>query len=172
MVLDDSGSKDPLSASSPTRELGRSDGKRLSPSSRLGLTLVAIVVFLILGRLFLFDAAIVDGRSMLPGLGSGDVVLIFKAAYGLRNPSGGYFFLWGQPHHRDLVAAVRPDTGSLVVKRVWIEDVLSGTDQGLSSRDTSFFLLGDNKYESIDSRAFGPVPMSNILGRAFPLSLF
>ncbi|MCE1197097.1 S26 family signal peptidase [bacterium] len=150
--------------------MGPKRDKKRTPSFRLGLTLVGILAFLVLGRLFLFDAAIVDGRSMLPGLGSGDVVLIFKAAYGLRNPGGGYFFLWGQPRHRDIVAAVRPDTGSLVIKRVWIED--SGAESGSPRQDSLLFLLGDNKYESVDSRAFGPVPMSNVLGKAFLFPLF
>ena len=150
--------------------MGPKAERKRGPSFRLGLTLAGILAFLILGRLFLFDAAVVDGRSMLPGLGSGDVVLIFKAAYGLRNPMGGYFLLWGQPRHRDVVAAVRPDTGSLVIKRVWIEG--SGVESGVPRRDSPLFLLGDNKYESVDSRAFGPVPMSNILGKAFLFPLF
>jgi signal peptidase I len=139
------------------------------------LTLAAIIAFLVVARLFLFDVAIVDGRSMLPSLGSGDVVLVFKAAYGLRNPAGGYLLLWGRPRQRDIVAAARPDTGALVVKRVWIEEVYAGDGGDGASEplreDSLFLLLGDNKYESVDSRAFGLVPMSNILGKAFPLPL-
>jgi len=147
----------------------------LSPSFRLGLTLAAIIAFLVVARLFLFDVAIVDGRSMLPSLGSGDVVLVFKAAYGLRNPAGGYLLLWGRPRQRDIVAAARPDTGALVVKRIWIEEFDVGDEGDGASEplreDSLFLLLGDNKYESVDSRAFGLVPMSNILGKAFPLPL-
>lgn len=149
--------------------------RRLSPSFRLGLTLAAIIAFLVVARLFLFDVAIVDGRSMLPSLGSGDVVLVFKAAYGLRDPAGGYLLLWGRPRQRDIVAAARPDTGALVVKRIWIEEFdAGGGGDGASEplrEDSLFLLLGDNKYESVDSRAFGLVPMSNILGKAFPLPL-
>jgi signal peptidase I len=141
-------------------------GRRASPSAKVGITIAAIVAFLVLARLFIIDIAIVDGRSMLPGLGSGDIVLVFKAAYGLRNPAGGYLLLWGSPRHRDIVAAVRPDTGSLVVKRVWIEG-----EPPPPGAESVFLLLGDNKYESVDSRAFGPVPMSNILGKAFPFPL-
>jgi len=164
-------------AGATRREAARepSAGRRLSPSFRLGLTLAATIVFLVVTRLFFFDVAIVDGRSMLPSLGSGDVVLVFKAAYGLRNPAGGYLVLWGRPRQRDIVAAARPDTGALVVKRVWIEEIYAGDGgDGASeplSGDSLFLLLGDNKYESVDSRAFGLVPMSNILGKAFPLPL-
>jgi len=38
--------------------------------------------------------------------------------------------------------------------------------------EKGYYLLGDNKYESIDSRDFGPVPMNNILGRVFPIPGF
>jgi signal peptidase I len=149
--------------------------KRASPSARVGITLAVIVAFLVMARLFIIDVALVDGRSMLPGLGSGDVVLVFKAAYGLRSPAGGYLLLWGRPRNRDIVAAVRPDTGALLVKRVWIEGAdaagLADAPSPPPVADSLFLLLGDNKYESVDSRAFGPVPMSNILGRAFPLPL-
>jgi signal peptidase I len=149
--------------------------RRPSPSLRVVLIFAAILAAFIITRLFLVDFALVDGRSMLPGLGSGDVVLVFKAAYGLRNPAGGYLLLWGRPRHRDIVAAVRPDSGALVVKRVWIEGGQSSgsaeTPPAPLREDSLFLLLGDNKYESVDSRAFGPVPMSNILGRAFLLPL-
>ncbi len=33
--------------------------------------------------------------------------------------------------------------------------------------DSSFFMMGDNRTQSADSRSFGPVPEENIVGRAF-----
>ena len=33
--------------------------------------------------------------------------------------------------------------------------------------DDSFFMMGDNRFRSLDSRSFGPVPEENIVGRAF-----
>ena len=33
--------------------------------------------------------------------------------------------------------------------------------------DNSFFMLGDNRSRSLDSRGFGPVPEENLIGRAF-----
>ena len=111
---------------------------------------------------------IVQGRSMLPSLGPGDIVFIFKAAYGLRNPFGGYLFQWGWPASRDIVAAVKPTDHKVIIKRVWIE-AGGATDRSttgrLAGRPAEYFLLGDNKYESVDSREFGPVPMNNILGK-------
>jgi signal peptidase I len=133
---------------------------------------VLIVFALFLARTFLADFAVVQGRSMLPSLRSGDIVFILKAAYGLRNPFGGYFFLWGDPRDRDIVAASRPDTGKAVIKRVRVEGEIIANAEGRERGEASYYLLGDNKYESIDSREFGPVPMNNILGRVFFLPRF
>lgn len=121
--------------------------------------IVAIVLVILLVRGFVFDVALIRGRSMLPSLHSGDIVIIFKMAYGIRNPFGGYLTLWQRPRNRDIVVARRPDSGTTVVKRVRYDE------GGGQSGDDSLFLLGDNIYESIDSRQFGPVPMTNILGK-------
>jgi len=134
----------------------------------IGLILAFVIAGLFLGRFFVVDAVIVQGRSMLPSLGPGDIVFIFKAAYGLRNPFGGYLLQWGRPASRDIVAAVKPTDHKVIIKRVWIEAgavMDSSAAGGPGGQQEEYFLLGDNKYESVDSREFGPVPMNNILGK-------
>lgn len=98
------------------------------------------------------------------------MVFILKAAYGLRNPLGGYFLLWREPENRDIVAAFNPDTRKVIIKRVWIERGMENPEG--PGGGAAYFLLGDNKYESVDSREFGPVPMNNILGKALPFPRF
>lgn len=130
--------------------------------------ILVIVAILFIARAFVVDFAIVQGRSMLPSLESSDLVLVFKAAYGIRNPLGGYFFRWGSPREGELVAALRPDIPTLVIKRVG--RIMPAQNRGLPGVEgDSYFLMGDNKYESLDSRDYGPVPMNNIVGRALPL---
>ncbi len=142
-----------------------------TPVSGLWRILITIIVLLIVTRTFVADLAIVQGRSMLPGLKAADIVIVFKAAYGLRNPRGGYLLLWSEPEERQLVAAVRPESPSVFIKRV--DSAVPMYDPGAPSKiQKGYFLMGDNKYESIDSREFGPVPMNNILGRVFPLPGF
>jgi signal peptidase I len=124
-----------------------------------------IVLVLIAIRTFVIDVALVDGRSMQPSLRSGDPVLILKLAYGLRNPAGAYCIVWARPKNRDIVAARRPDSDVVVIKRV------SGK-LGNAQEATNVFLLGDNLYESVDSREFGLVPMNNILGKVIGIPRF
>jgi signal peptidase I len=124
----------------------------------LGFSLFALLA----GRVFLFDIVTVDGRSMLPSMQPGDIVFVWKAAYGITNPFGGYLAVWARPKNRDVVAAITPDTKALVVKRV-------KTENPGFLQPGFYYLLGDNFYESADSREFGPVPMRNILGKVYRL---
>jgi signal peptidase I len=133
-------------------------------------TIFVIIIVLIgafLVRTFVLDAAIVDGRSMLPTLKPGEIVLVFKAAYGIRNPAGGYLVRWGIPGNEDIVAALKPDSSTMLVKRVHSKGLEAHAGVGDSS--DSIFLLGDNSAESVDSRDFGAVPVANVLGKVIAL---
>lgn len=130
--------------------------------------MILIIIFFFLVRLFIIDAAVIQGRSMLPGYAEGDIVFIFKFAYGLRGRTGEYRIVWAEPQKGDIVAAIRPDTGALIIKRVSDFEFLIDTEKARILK--GYFLLGDNKFQSSDSREFGAVPMNSILGKViFPL---
>jgi len=88
----------------------------------------------------------VSGTSMLPLLRPGNEVLVDMRAYRRRPPRPGEVIVAQHPHM----------AGVWLVKRV--EKV---------GKDGRFHLLGDNPdtTASSDSRSFGPVPRSHILGR-------
>lgn len=122
---------------------------------RPGLVLIAALLFALVLKSFVIDAAIVDGRSMLPLLSPGAVVLVLRCAYGLRLPVGdGYLLRWASPREGQVVAAASPRDGKPVVKRV------AGVQAG-----GFLYLLGDNAAESVDSRDYGPVPSGAVRGR-------
>jgi len=124
------------------------------------ITIAAVVALAVFARMFVIDAAVVQGKSMLPRYRGGEVVILVKAAYGLRSPGGRYVIRWGQPREGDVVAAVRPDTGERVIKRVG--EIRGGRES------PQYFLVGDNGLESIDSRDFGPLPLDDIIGKVLP----
>ncbi|MEP7039414.1 MAG: nickel-type superoxide dismutase maturation protease [Acidobacteriota bacterium] len=83
---------------------------------------------------------LVEGNSMLPTLKDGDAVLINKKA--------GF-------ETGDVVLANHPFKQSVkILKRI-----------GEISADDKFSLTGDNADESSDSRSFGAIPKSEILGK-------
>jgi signal peptidase I len=78
----------------------------------LGAFAVAMVI-----KIFLFDIMITQGRSMLPVLHPGSVLVVNKAAYGFRIPLAGvYLFRWSQPKAGELVVFYTP-LGERAVKR-------------------------------------------------------
>lgn len=124
------------------------------------ITIVLVVIVAILLRFFVVDAAVVQGKSMLPHYRNGEVVFIFKAAYGIRLPSGRYLIRWGQPARAEVVAALRPETNEIVIKR--IGEIREQQPMPI------YFLIGDNGIESIDSRDFGPVSFDALVGKVIP----
>ncbi|MDR1308154.1 MAG: signal peptidase I [Treponema sp.] len=105
-------------------------------------------------KLFVADLMITQGRSMLPTLRPGSVLVVNKAAYGFRLPLLGMYLLrWSVPRSGDLVVFYTP-LGERAVKRCFYVN-----DGG------AFFALGDNDLESFDSRSYGLIPVDHILGK-------
>ena len=82
----------------------------------------------------------ISGASMLPSFKEGEEVLVQKR----------WFFC--RIHKGSVVIAKDPRNHKLILKR--IEQV----------RDYKYFLIGDNRNESTDSRAFGWIEKTNIIG--------
>ena len=115
--------------------------------------LLAAATALIL-KLFVFDFIIAQGHSMEPAIQNGAVLIISRLRYGIRLPlMRRYLFRWAEPGTGEVVIFYTP-TGELAVKRC---TALTGQD--------SFFAEGDNSLTSYDSRAYGPIPVDNIIGK-------
>ena len=86
----------------------------------------------------------IAGGSMAPALDPGDFVIVDRGAFASRVPRRG-----------DIVVVADPrEPGRTLVKRVANVD-LHG----------ALWLLGDNPEASTDSRTFGPVRQSEVVGR-------
>lgn len=144
---------------------------------------VACVAVVLLVQTFVVEAVRVRFDSMAPTIAAGDVVVIDRLTYRFRDPRIG-----------EMVVTEDPRSGVAIVKRVvavggdsvGIEDgrlVRNGAPVPDPHADNSMmdgyfhgpvvvpqgevFLLGDNRDTSIDSRAFGTVPVDEVHGRVF-----
>jgi signal peptidase I len=99
---------------------------------------------------------IVEGRSMLPTLKSGSIVVVLKTAYGLRIPGTTHYLIrWSQPKLGDIVVFLTP-SGETAVKRC--TGLLGGQQ---------FFAEGDNPGLSVDSRNYGFILTDRIIGKVW-----
>ena len=141
----------------------------------------AAVVVLIGLRAYVAEPVGVPSASMAPTLRPGDHVLVDKLPY-----------RFGEPRRRDVVVLRRPGSDELLVKRVvavggdrvGIEDgVLYVNGRAIREpfvdrrmvdsvyfgpvrvRAGTVFVLGDRRWDSVDSRTFGAVPIRRVLGR-------
>lgn len=144
----------------------------MAKSKRTAITGFGVVLLLILVFAIYFymtsKTVVVSGVSMLPTFKNGQRVFVSKA-----------YWLIGGINDRDVVV-VRDDSplnkDGYIIKRIYKQEgeLVDSVNQ---PRDRSFaegpyrvpegkvYVLGDNREQSEDSRSFGPVERSKILGK-------
>jgi signal peptidase I len=129
----------------------------------------------------------VEGPSMEPTLHNGELILVDKWSYLFRAPQRGDVIVFVAPPHpdQDYVKRIIGIPGDHIVvdnTKVYVDGVLlnetyvSPADQGnpfaykgIYSQvipPGMYFVLGDDRIRSSDSRDWGLVPRANIIGRA------
>lgn len=164
---------------------------RYSEWLRTGMALCLIAFSVSSARASLADHYVVPTGSMRPTLQEGDRIVVDKMAFGLRVPfTNVWLVTTDAPHRGDVVILESPEDGQTLVKRVMglpgeTVAVRSGVvfvdGQSVEKRPSElpgwldygpttlgsdeFLVLGDNRGNSHDGRAFGPVLASRIHGR-------
>lgn len=159
-------------------------------STRTVLEWVAIIGGALLAALviktFLFQAFYIPSESMLPTLEKQDRVLVNKLSYRLHKVNRGDVVVFERPPNeagviRDLIKRVVALPGESVEGkngRIFIDGKALSEAYLPKNTTTSTFgperiaadhiwVMGDNRANSSDSRVFGSIPTSSIVGRAF-----
>ena len=153
-----------------------------------GIILTIAILVAVALRLFVFQVFYVPSTSMLPTLRPGDRILVDKLSYHLHPIERGDIIVFARPPREHCGGPVVPD----LVKRViglpgdriasrgdtvlidgkplpepWLP---RGTPLGPPIRSTvvpvgTYYVLGDNRATSCDSRYWGTVPRSLIVGK-------
>jgi len=149
---------------------------------------VAFVIVVIL-KTFVVGGFIVSGDSMSPIIVSGDYVLLNKLAYINSDPKRGDIIvvrpriyanqivkrIVGMPGERLQIANgqiiirnERTDPGATITEPYLIDQTTQAVGSARIQLDPNeYFVFGDNRGASIDSRELGPVDRSNIKGKVF-----
>ena len=151
------------------------------------LALVIVVPF----RMYIAQPFIVSGASMSPTFETGQYLIIDEITYRFETPKRGDVIILKKPRQGDeylikRVIGLPGDTiksvgGVISVKEVSGDESKSLNEAYVINRSTDdfnttigeneYFVMGDNRPVSLDSRFIGPVPKDHIVGRAI-LRLF
>ena len=147
-----------------------------------GLALLGLGILVFVAVRFSFYGARVNGDSMEPSLHDGQYLLISKIAYYFHPPARGDIIVLWSPEEPDQalvkrVVGLPGEKVRLKGGRVFINGqrlpepyvfYSGGGNYGpLTLKPGRYFVLGDNRPISSDSRSWGPVPMERIIGKAW-----
>jgi signal peptidase I len=127
---------------------------------RVAVVLSAVALSVLAATRYLAIPWVVVGPSMEPALRDGDRVVIDLWTYRRRAPRPGEIALFAGPGDLPLVKRV---TRGPVPARERVGDLVDPT----RPEEPLFWVEGDHRELSADSRRFGPVPADRFRGRVF-----
>ena len=162
----------------------------------LAIVLVAAVIILPI-RYFLVQPFYVRGASMEPTFYDREYLLIDEISYRFSEPERGDVVVFRYPHDPKeffikRVIGVPGDTidvqngqviitndehmGGVVLEEEYVTQVVTKGNEHVTLNPDEYYLLGDNRSASLDSRSFGPVKEEYLIGkvwlRGLPISEF
>ncbi len=136
-------------------------------------------------RYFLFQPFFVKGQSMDPNFENGDYLIVDEISYRFSDPERGEVIVFKYPEdpsHRFIkrivglpgetveikdgkVIIYKDGTSQVLNESEYLSDLVTAGDFQITLGENEYFVLGDNRSFSFDSRKFGVLPRDKIIGR-------
>ncbi len=150
------------------------------------IAVVALVIVLPI-RYFLFQPFIVKGESMVPSFQSGDYLIVDEFSYRFSEPQRGDVIVFKYPKDatqrfikrviglpgetieiKNGAVTIPQGDKTMTLDEKYLPDSLkTAGDLKVQLGQDEYFVMGDNREYSYDSRAWGVVPRENIIGKVF-----
>ena len=151
---------------------------------------LAILAFLIVFpiRYFVFQPFLVSGNSMHPNFEDRDYLLVDEISFRFREPERGEVIVFrapAEPTSRYIKRIIGLPNETVEIKDGFVfisnddktelldeseylaSGVFTSGNLNITLKDNEYFVLGDNRLFSSDSRVWGILPEKNIIGKAF-----
>ncbi len=152
------------------------------------LTFACIALIIVLPvRLFIAKPFIVSGASMEPTFDTGEYLIVDELTYHFEQPARGDVIIFKYPkdptqyfikriiglpgetlHIKGGEVSITTASGTtIVLPESYIKNIGNGGDIDVPIPAGDYFVMGDNRPDSSDSRYWGLLPRENIVGRAY-----
>ena len=151
------------------------------------ITIIAIAAVIVLGQRAVAPKIVVDGPSMNNTLHNGQQIVVNKILYKFYQPERGDVIVFYPPTNpkeeyikriiglpgesveiKDGVVYIHKKDGTVLpLSEHYISDPARSVFQGEKIPANEYFVLGDNRNNSSDSRGGWTVPFPNIMGKAW-----
>ena len=145
------------------------------------VVVIALSIFLV--TRLVIQNFVVDGRSMDPNLANGQWILVSKVGYKVGDPDRGDIIVFNNPENNPSTPVLIKrliglpyETVKVEGGKVYIDDILltetyidvtTNRDGTWSIAEGHYFVMGDNRLNSRDSRLFGTISRESIIGKAW-----
>lgn len=159
------------------------------------IVIIALVIVIPI-RYFIFQPFFVRGQSMEPNFHNGDYLIIDEISYRINDPERGDVVVFKYPkdpsqrYIKRIIGlpgeTIEIENGQIMIikqgetqvldESTYLSGVQTSGEVETKLDENEYFVLGDNRAASSDSRRWGILPEENIVGkvflRAWPVSAF
>jgi len=162
----------------------KSEGNSFWELARFALLAIAIVIPI---RMFIAQPFIVSGSSMVPTFTNGEYLIVDELSYKLGEPERGDVVIFRYPNDQKKFfikriiglpnEIVEIDGSTITITNEETEEKIKLNEPYVKNisennirfelRDDEYYVMGDNRTASSDSRYWGAVPKKLLIGKAF-----